>query len=150
ALHEHDLGVLRPVPAPVDRQSGTGASLQPDGADARRSAGVLVAPRAEPRRQLHDGHARRRQRKPTLSLRLRHHGDSRECLSRMMRERSDQGFTLVELMVSLVAGLIVTIAVVGLARAATTTFFEAARIASVESTVRNASERLRQDLARSS
>ena len=61
---------------------------------------------------------------------------------------SRRGFTLVELMVSLVAGLIVTIAVVGLARAATTTFFEAARISSVESTVRSASERLRQDLSR--
>lgn len=61
-----------------------------------------------------------------------------------------RGFTLVELMVSLLAGLIVTIAVVGLARAATTTFFEAARISTVESTVRNASERLRQDLARAS
>lgn len=60
-----------------------------------------------------------------------------------------RGFTLVELMVSLVAGLIVTIAVVGLARAATTTFFEAARISTVESTVRTAAERLRQDLARS-
>jgi hypothetical protein len=62
--------------------------------------------------------------------------------------RGRAGFTLVELMVSLVAGLIVTIAVVGLARAATTTFFEAARISAVESTVRTASERLRQDLAR--
>ena len=61
---------------------------------------------------------------------------------------SSRGFTLVELMVSLAAGLVVTIAVVGLARAATTTFFEAARISSVEATVRNASERLRQDLAR--
>src|SRR4051794_40602009 len=65
------------------------------------------------------------------------------------RKNNRRGFTLVELMVTLVAGLIVTIAVVGLARAATTTFFEAARIASVESTVRTASERLRQDLARS-
>ncbi len=59
-----------------------------------------------------------------------------------------RGFTLVELMVSLVAGLIVTIAVVGLARAATTTFFEAARIASVEQATRTAAERLRQDLSR--
>lgn len=66
-----------------------------------------------------------------------------------LRSRN-RGFTLVELMVSLVAGLIVTIAVVGLARAATTTFFEAARIASVEATVRTASERLRQDLLRAS
>ncbi|HSO38768.1 MAG TPA: prepilin-type N-terminal cleavage/methylation domain-containing protein [Labilithrix sp.] len=66
------------------------------------------------------------------------------------RRSRDRGFTLVELMVSLVAGLIVTIAVVGLARAATTTFFEAARISSVEATVRTASERLRQDLSRAS
>ncbi|MDB4940482.1 MAG: hypothetical protein JWP97_16 [Labilithrix sp.] len=64
------------------------------------------------------------------------------------RQRRARGFTLVELMVSLVAGLIVTIAVVGLARAATTTFFEAARMASTESSIRTASERLRQDLAR--
>ncbi len=62
--------------------------------------------------------------------------------------RRGRGFTLVELMVSLAAGLIVTIAVVGLARAATTTFFEAARISTVESTVRTAAERFRQDLAR--
>ena len=61
-----------------------------------------------------------------------------------------RGFTLVELMVSLVAGLIVTIAVVGLARAATTTFFEAARISTVEANVRTAAERLRQDLSRAS
>ncbi len=64
--------------------------------------------------------------------------------------RSARAFTLVELMVSLVAGLIVTIAVVGLARAATTTFFEAARISSVEASVRSAAERLRQDLSRAS
>ncbi len=59
-----------------------------------------------------------------------------------------RGFTLVELMVSLVAGLIVTIAVVGLARTATTTFYEEARLSAVEGSVRSASERLRQDLAR--
>ena len=58
------------------------------------------------------------------------------------------GFTLVELMVSLVAGLIITIAVVGLARTATTTFYEEARLSTVEGTVRSASERLRQDLSR--
>ena len=58
------------------------------------------------------------------------------------------GFTLVELMVSLVAGLIVTIAVVGLARTATTSFYEEARLSTVEGTVRSASERLRQDLTR--
>jgi prepilin-type N-terminal cleavage/methylation domain-containing protein len=59
-----------------------------------------------------------------------------------------RGFTLVELMVSLVAGLIVTIAVVGLARTATTTFYEEARLSAVEASARNASERLRQDLTR--
>lgn len=66
----------------------------------------------------------------------------------MKTSRNRRGFTLVELMVSLVAGLIVTIAVVGIARAATTTFYEAARISSTEGAVRTASERLRQDLSR--
>ena len=66
----------------------------------------------------------------------------------MMTARRNRGFTLVELMVSLVAGLIVTIAVVGIARAATTTFYEAARMSSTEATVRSASERLRQDISR--
>ena len=59
-----------------------------------------------------------------------------------------RAFTLVELMVSLVAGLIVTIAVVGLARNATTTFYEEARLSATEATVRSAAERLRQDLTR--
>ena len=68
----------------------------------------------------------------------------------MLKRTQARGFTLVELMVSLVAGLIVTIAVVGLARAATTTFFEAARISTVEANVRTAAERLRQDLSRAS
>lgn len=65
-----------------------------------------------------------------------------------VRRALARGFTLVELMVSLVAGLIVTIAVVGLARTATTTFYEEARLSAVEATVRSASERLRQDLSR--
>lgn len=62
--------------------------------------------------------------------------------------RTERGFTLVELMVSLVAGLLVTIAVVGLARSATTTFYEQARLSTVEGTVRSTAERLRQDLSR--
>ena len=62
--------------------------------------------------------------------------------------RAGRGFTLVELMVSLVAGLIVTIAVVGLARTATTSFYEEARLSTTESAVRTAAERLRQDLTR--
>ncbi len=67
--------------------------------------------------------------------------------SRSLRRR---GFTLVELMVSLLAGLIVTTAVVGLARTATTTFYEQARLSTTEATVRSGAERLRQDLARAS
>ena len=66
------------------------------------------------------------------------------------KRRQARGFTLVELMVSLVAGLIVTIAVVGLARTATTTFYEEARLSTTEATVRSAAERLRQDLSRAS
>jgi type II secretory pathway pseudopilin PulG len=62
--------------------------------------------------------------------------------------RSTRGFTLVELMVSLVAGVIIAIAVIGLAKAATTSFYEQARLTAVEQTVRNASNRLRYDLTR--
>ncbi len=61
-----------------------------------------------------------------------------------------RGFTLVELMVSLVMGLIIALAAVALARTATTTFYEQARISGVEATVRAASERLRSDLSRAS
>jgi type II secretory pathway pseudopilin PulG len=65
----------------------------------------------------------------------------------MIRSRA-RGFTLVELMVSLVAGLMVSLAVVGLARSSTNTFHEQARIAGVEASLRVASERLRADLTR--
>ena len=61
-----------------------------------------------------------------------------------------RGFTLVELMVSLVMGLIIALAAVALARTATTTFYEQARISGVEASVRAASERLRNDLSRAS
>ena len=64
------------------------------------------------------------------------------------RRRQKRGFTLVELMISLVMGLIVALAAVGLARTATTTFYEQARISGVEANVRAASERLRNDLSR--
>lgn len=64
------------------------------------------------------------------------------------RLRRSRGFTLVELMISLVMGLIVALAAVGLARTATTTFYEQARVSGVEANVRTASERLRNDLAR--
>lgn len=69
----------------------------------------------------------------------------------MMRSKHTphaRGFTLVELMVSLVAGVIIAIAVVGLARAATTTFHEQVRLTTVEQSVRNAANRLRYDLTK--
>ena len=68
--------------------------------------------------------------------------------SRRSRQRSVRGFTLVELMVSLVAGVIIAIAVIGLAKAATTSFYEQARVTAVESSVRNAANRLRYDLTK--
>lgn len=59
-----------------------------------------------------------------------------------------RGFTLPELMVSLAAGLIVTIAVVGLAKTATTTFHEQVRSSASEMSLRLASQRLSADLER--
>lgn len=67
-------------------------------------------------------------------------------MSRSLARR--RGFTLVELMVSLVAGVIIAIAVIGLARAATTTFHEQVRMTTVEQSVRNAANRLRYDLTK--
>lgn len=64
-----------------------------------------------------------------------------------MRKRT-RGFTLIELMISLVMGLIVALAAVGLARAATSTFHEQARTSVTEMSVRTAAERLRADLMR--
>lgn len=63
-------------------------------------------------------------------------------------QRRARGFTLVELMVSLVAGVIIAIAVVGLAKAATTSFHEQVRLTTVEQSVRNAANRLRYDLTK--
>jgi prepilin-type N-terminal cleavage/methylation domain-containing protein len=65
---------------------------------------------------------------------------------RRIRQR---GFTLVELMVSLIAGLFVAMAVVSLATQATNTFHEEARTANSEMSLRTAVERLRADLQRS-
>ncbi len=59
-----------------------------------------------------------------------------------------RGFTLVELSVSLVAGLIVALAVVALAKSATNSFYESVRLSTAEQSVRIASERLRGDLQR--
>ena len=66
------------------------------------------------------------------------------------RRKRDRGFTLVELLVSLVAGLIVALAVVALSRDSTRTFYEEQRAASAEMSLRLAVDRLRQDVQRAS
>lgn len=66
----------------------------------------------------------------------------------MTRRRRSRGFTLVEIMVSLVAGLLIAIAVIALSKTATNTFHEEVRNATVEASLRTASERLRNDLVR--
>jgi Tfp pilus assembly protein PilW len=67
------------------------------------------------------------------------------CGRRRMR-----AFTMIELLVSLMAGLIVSMGVVGLSRVATNTFHEETRASGTELGLRVASERLRADLARAS
>jgi prepilin-type N-terminal cleavage/methylation domain-containing protein len=62
--------------------------------------------------------------------------------------RQERGFTLVELTVALMAGLIVAMGIVGLSRSATTTFHEEIRNAAAEGSLRTAVDRLRADLAR--
>jgi type II secretory pathway pseudopilin PulG len=59
-----------------------------------------------------------------------------------------RGFTLIELTVALLAGLIVAIGVVGLSRDATHTFHEEMRSSGAEATLRTAVDRLRSDLQR--
>jgi prepilin-type N-terminal cleavage/methylation domain-containing protein len=73
---------------------------------------------------------------------------SAKQISKRIRLRAARGFTLVELMISLVMGLIVALAAVALAKAATTTFHEQARSSITEMSVRSGAERLRQDLTR--
>jgi Tfp pilus assembly protein PilW len=62
--------------------------------------------------------------------------------------RFARGFTLVEILISLLSGLIVAMGVMGLSRVATNTFHEETRASSTELALRVASERLRADLAR--
>lgn len=62
--------------------------------------------------------------------------------------RAARGFTLIELMVSLAAGLFVALAVVALSKEATTTFHEEGRTATAEMSLRTAVDRLRNDLQR--
>lgn len=66
----------------------------------------------------------------------------------LSRRRRHRGFTLVELMISLVMGLIVALAAVALARSSTSAFHEQARSSITEMGVRSGAERLRQDLMR--
>ena len=66
----------------------------------------------------------------------------------MKHRRRSRGFTLIELMVSLIAGLFVALAVVGLSTQAMNTFHEEARTAASEMTLRTAVERLRADIQR--
>jgi prepilin-type N-terminal cleavage/methylation domain-containing protein len=66
----------------------------------------------------------------------------------MTRKRAQAGFTLVELTVALVAGLIVALGIVGLSKEATRTFHEEVRISAAEATLRTAVDRLRADLQR--
>ena len=66
----------------------------------------------------------------------------------MRRARAQEGFTLIELTVSLVAGLIVALGIVGLSRDATHTFHEEMRSSVAEANLRTAVDRLRADLSR--
>jgi type II secretory pathway pseudopilin PulG len=66
----------------------------------------------------------------------------------LRRRRRAGGFTLLELMVSLMAGLFVAMAVVELSAQATNTFHEEARSAAAEMSLRTAVERLRADIQR--
>jgi prepilin-type N-terminal cleavage/methylation domain-containing protein len=66
----------------------------------------------------------------------------------VIRRREQAGFTLVELTVALVAGLIVALGIVGLSKEATRTFHEEVRVSAAEATLRTAVDRLRADLQR--
>ncbi|MGH7437242.1 MAG: PilW family protein [Polyangiaceae bacterium] len=59
-----------------------------------------------------------------------------------------RGFTLIELTVALVAGLLVAMSVATLSHEATATFNEEVRISAAEATLRTAADRLRADLQR--
>ncbi len=70
--------------------------------------------------------------------------------SRTRARAQGAGFTLVELLVALVAGLIVSLAIVGISKEATSTFHEETRVAGAEMQLRTALDRLRADLQRAS
>jgi prepilin-type N-terminal cleavage/methylation domain-containing protein len=71
-------------------------------------------------------------------------------LLRRSRLRHRRGFTLVELLVATVAGLIVGLAVVALSKEATNTFHEESRTAAAEMALRVAMDRIRADIGRAS
>jgi len=68
--------------------------------------------------------------------------------STLVRRRRARGFTLIELTISLVAGLMVAMAVMGVSREATNTFHEEVRVSGAEMALRIAMERIRLDLQR--
>ncbi len=72
----------------------------------------------------------------------------RSVLARARARRRAGGFTLIELAVALVGGLLVGIAVVGLSKEATNSFHEDMRASQAQFSVRTAIDRLRADLGR--
>jgi prepilin-type N-terminal cleavage/methylation domain-containing protein len=71
-------------------------------------------------------------------------------MNRPVARRLARGFTLIELLVSLVAGLIVGLAVVSLSKNVANQFYEEVRANAAENSVRLASIRLRTDISRAS
>jgi len=80
-------------------------------------------------------------------MRVASHARRREG-RRQGRRKTARGFTLIELTISLVAGLLVAMAVMGVSREATNTFHEEVRVSGAEMSLRIAMERLRLDLQR--
>lgn len=74
----------------------------------------------------------------------------RHRLSRCTRAHRSRGFTLTELLVALIAGLLVAAAAFGFSKSATRTFSQEARIASAQLSVITGFERLQADVARAS
>jgi type II secretory pathway pseudopilin PulG len=75
-------------------------------------------------------------------------GLTRVFAAKRRRGARASGFTLIELTISLVAGLMVAMAVMGVSREATATFHEEVRVSGAEMSVRIAMERIRLDLQR--
>jgi prepilin-type N-terminal cleavage/methylation domain-containing protein len=82
---------------------------------------------------------------PTCDVRVER---SRRGARARARRRAQRGFTLIELTIALLAGLIVALAIMGLSRDSTRTFHEEMRASSAEANLRTAVDRLRSDLSR--